>query len=124
MTPAQFRVLGILFLAAAINVGYNQQSVSDLKSFILAIGTANTNVSLTYLRHEAAWAAGAIVLVGLAAVADTVATWLALIILALVALRHGTQIASTITNAVNTATGTEKKVPEKSVPLQRDRRRA
>lgn len=105
MSQAQFRVLLILALAAGIDIGYNPTSRANLAAFLVSVGKADTPSELSYLQHIAAWGAGTLAIVGIAAFAETAATWLALIILALTALNHGTQIAGTITDLTNAATG-------------------
>lgn len=105
MSQAQFRVLLILALAAGIDIGYNPTSRANLAAFLVSIGKADTPSELSYLQHIAAWGAGALAIVGIAAFAETAATWLALIILALTALTHGTQIAGTLDSLTSAATG-------------------
>lgn len=105
MSQAQFRVLLILALAAGIDIGYNPTSRANLAAFLVSVGKADTPSELSYLQHIAAWGAGTLAIVGIAAFAETAATWLALIILALTALNHGTQIAGTITDLTSAATG-------------------
>lgn len=117
MSPAQFRVLVLIFLAAAINIGYNADSKANFSDFLKAVGTANTNVSLSYVRHESAWIAAAVILVILTGVSEQLGTWLALITLALVAFKHASQIGNTISTVV--ANTQYQQVPENSVPLRK-----
>src|SRR5579859_6608724 len=111
METAQWRVLAMLGIAGAINVGYNQQSRKNLTSAVDAIGHGDLGAAGQYVNHVLFWLLSIAFVLLLAAGAPKVATWLAALVLLWVVLSHGTQLIATFSPSIPGGAGDAKNPP-------------